>query len=77
MITEFERQDMKGDFKNGYCLYCYNTAQNNNQFKKISQDTKHMLIHYISTFTHTYTYIHTQIDVSTHLGHYPLFVQQQ
>lgn len=77
MITEFEHQDMKEIFKNGYCLYCYNTAQNNNQFKKSVKTQKHMLIHYISTFTHTYTYIHTQIDVSTHLGHYPLFVQQQ
>lgn len=45
--------------------------------KKSVKTQKHMLIHFISTFTHTYTYIHTQIDVSTHLGHYPLFVQQQ
>lgn len=77
MITEFEHQDMKEIFKNGYCLYCYNTAQNNNQFKKIGQDTKTHAYTLQSTFTHTYTCIHTQIDVSTHLGYYPLFVQQQ
>lgn len=74
MITEFEHQDMKEIFKNGYCIYCYNTAQNNNQFKKIGQDTK---THAYTLHIYIYTCIHTQIDVSTHLGYYPLFVQQQ
>lgn len=77
MTTEFEHQDMKEIFKMDIVYTATTQLKITINLKKSVKTQKHMLIHYISTFTHTYTYIHTQIDVSTHLGHYPLFVQQQ
>lgn len=77
MITEFEHQDMKEIFKMDIVYTATTQLKITINLKKSVKTQKHMLIHYISTFTQTYTYIHTQIDVSTHLGHYPLFVQQQ